>query len=178
MTTSYGVGVIHNKAVDDHIHNLLVHRPFHQTGHLEIHGLGDDLKLYAGSGGFYNPRLGHTSYGVPYGTFCLSQQKIGYTIAHLYQRFGVSPDRYSHVWNVGLPSLVTAIGYDPGAKRGRGEIQIHVDSRLQSEGCLVLGIHDFKQLYEVMMKTPHVMKLEVLPTDNPHHAKYVISPRD
>jgi hypothetical protein len=175
--TIYGVGVVGDKPMDEKTEELLKKRPHNQTGTLRLTGFGDEkidsLSFEAGSGGFTN--RGKMSYGVPYGTYVLNRQPIGRIIRKVHAKYGVHTP---YVWNVGVPKSPTATGFDPGQGRGRGAIQIHSDPRLKSQGCLVMSPADFNKFHKIALNTPHHMKLEVIPTDKPAIAEYVISPRD
>jgi hypothetical protein len=91
-------------------------------------------------------------FSVPFGTYILTRQRLGWIIENLYHHEGVAGrPGFEYVWNVGVPGDETSTGYDPALGRQRHEIQIHCEPRFVSEGCIVLDVEDFPIFADAMI---------------------------
>lgn len=93
----------------------------------------------------------------PYGTYTLSHQKIGSTVAGILQRYNVpTTGAYSDTWNVGTPQNIISTGFDPKLKRNITEIQIHPGTvknqidKLWSNGCLSIDPAEYPAFVKAM----------------------------
>lgn len=163
--TDYGIGIIEGQQIGE---EFIRKRPKHIIGPFVI----KNKTFMAASG---STRY----YGCPWGTFILTPQDIGSTIARLYRRFGIDPheEDFNTVWNIGLLGNITAIGYDLPVRRRRGSIQLHSDPALKSMGCIVLNKEQFVEVARILKKEEekHPMAIEICPMED--GANFRIFPR-
>ena len=102
-------------------------------------------------------------FSVPFGTYTLTPQSVGWIIENLYRRYNIdNHPGFDTVWNVGTPEDETCTGTDPALGRSRREIQMHCEPRLVSEGCIVLGATDFHMFADTMKALGKIHKLALV----------------
>lgn len=160
---SYGAGCFDGKPYDAEINH---HRKQYLRGPLVFAPelkTGFTCTAASGFAGRY--------YSVPFGTYLLHCQSVGWIIENLYHRFniGIHQRGFANVWNVGTPINECSTGYDSAAGRSRHEIQIHCEPRMVSQGCIVMNERDFPVFAEAMesLEWHNKLGLIVSPNGNP-----------